>query len=87
MEEAILAYLEHFGQPQTVEAIQLNLAGGDPDHYDPAPVLGIYEVQRVELEAVLTVMASDGRLKLLSNHGVWAGEAPMIEYAPLSFAG
>lgn len=69
MEEGILAYLEEYGQPQSVAAIRENV--------DPEGLQG-------DVEAVLAGMAALGQIQEI-NAGIHSSGDPTVEYAPLSF--
>ena len=72
MEEHILTYLEHYGQPQTVAAIFEHGLASE----------GEYAV----VEATLEGMVAAGQIKRVQV-GVHSDGSPTLEYAPLSFAG
>lgn len=69
VEDAIITYLETFGQPQSVAAIAENVAP---------------ELERAELDATLEDLVAHKRIQRIEA-GTHSNGNPTVEYAPLSF--
>ena len=91
IEDAALAYLEKYGQPQTVAAIATALRG-EFDHYRIEQSFGFLTPDGMDangeaaVAARLDQMAAAGRIKEV-RAGVHANGEETLEYAPLSFEG
>lgn len=74
MEDAIVAYLETYGQPQFLWSI-ISALQADGPALDP-----------IDVQAHLDALVLNGRIKTVDG-GVNAGGTPQVCYAPLGFNG